>query len=52
MVDLNQLSLSFPHGHPLDKRGDPQRQHAVIEAALRLLEDPDAQPPVLAEFRQ
>jgi hypothetical protein len=46
------LWVPFPHGYPLDKPGDPQRQHAVIEAALKLLEEPNAQPPVLAEFRQ
>jgi len=46
------LWVPFPHGYPLDKPGDPQRQHAVIEAALKLLEAPDAPPPVLAEFRQ
>jgi len=46
------LWVPFPHGYPLDKPGDPQRQHAVIEAALKLLEEPNAQPPALAEFRQ
>ena len=44
------LWVPFPHGYPLDKPGNPERQHAVIEAALKLLEAPDAQPPVLAEF--
>lgn len=44
------LFVPFRHGHPLDVPEDPERQHAVIEAALRLLEDPDLEPPVLAEF--
>jgi hypothetical protein len=44
------LFVPFRHGHPLDLPEDPERQHAVIEAALRLLEDPDLEPPVLEEF--
>ena len=44
------LFVPFRHGHPLGFPGDPQRQHAVIETALRLLEDPNLEPPVLAEF--
>jgi hypothetical protein len=46
------LFVPFDHGYPLDKPGSPSRQHAVIEAALRLLERADAQPPVLDDFRQ
>jgi hypothetical protein len=45
------LCVPFRHGYPLDAPGDPPRQIAVIEAALRLLEDPDARPPVLADHR-
>ena len=45
------LCVPFPHGHPLDRPDDPPRQHAVIEAALRLLEDPAAKPPVLADYK-
>jgi hypothetical protein len=44
------LSVPFRHGRPLDSPGDPGRQHAVIEAALRLLEDDSAPPPVLADY--
>lgn len=44
------LAVPFPHGYPLDRPGDPERQHAVIEAALRLLEDPGLAPPVLADY--
>jgi hypothetical protein len=45
------LFVPFPHGYPLDRPDDPVRQHAVIEAALRLLEDPGSEPPVLADYR-
>jgi hypothetical protein len=34
------LFVPFRHGYPLDTPHDPERQHAVLEAALRLLEDP------------
>ena len=44
------LFVPFKHGYPLDKPNDPQRQLAVVEAALRLLEDTALTPPVLAEF--
>ena len=45
------IFVPFKHGYPLDTPNDPQRQHAVIGAALRLLEDPALTPPVFAEFR-
>lgn len=44
------LFVPFAHGYPLDRPLDPGRQHAVIEAALRLLEDPDRKPPVLVDY--
>ena len=44
------LFVQFPHGYPLDKPGDAKRQHQVIEAALRLLEDSALHPPVLVDF--
>lgn len=44
------LLVPFRHGYPLDRPGDPARQHAVLEAALRLLEDPSLRPPVLLDF--
>jgi D-proline reductase (dithiol) PrdB len=44
------LFLPFPHGHPLDAPDDPARQHAVLEAALRLLEDPALTPPALVDY--
>ena len=44
------LFVPFKHGYPLDTPNDPPRQHAVIGAALKLLEDPTLTPPVLADF--
>ncbi len=44
------LCVPFRHGHPLGRADDPEGQHAVIEAALRLIENPESAPPVLAEF--
>ena len=44
------LFVPFKHGYPLDTPNDQRRQHAVIEAALKLLEDPALTPPVLASF--
>jgi len=44
------LFVPFRHGYPLDVPGNPTRQHAVIEAALRLLETPALQPPVLVDY--
>ena len=44
------LFVPFAHGYPLDKPGDAQRQHQVIEAALRLLEDSSLHPPGLVDF--
>jgi hypothetical protein len=44
------LFVPFRHGYPLDAPNDPPRQHAVIEAALRLLESPGLIPPVLRNF--
>ena len=44
------LFVPFPHGYPLDRPDSPSRQHAVIEAALRLLERVDARPPLMADF--
>ena len=45
------LLVLFKHGFPLDQPNQPARQHAVLEAALRLLEDPAAAPPLLREFQ-
>jgi hypothetical protein len=44
------LFVPFRHGYPLGEPSAPARQHAVIEATLRLLERSDATPPVLEDF--
>ncbi len=44
------LFVPFKHGYPLGAPNDPERQHAVIDAALKLFEDPALTPPVLADF--
>ena len=44
------LALPFRHGYPLDVPRDPARQHAVLEAALRLLESPAAHGPLLVDY--
>ena len=44
------LFVPFRHGYPLDVPLDPARRHAVIEAALRLLESSELRPPVLVDF--
>lgn len=44
------LCVPFRHGYPLGEPNNAELQHRVIEAALSLLEDPDAQPPVLVDF--
>jgi len=44
------LLVSFRHGYPLDTPGDQVRQHAVLEAALRLLEVRGLTLPVLLDF--
>jgi hypothetical protein len=44
------LVVPFRHGFPLDKANDAERQHAVVEAALRMLEDPNLQPPAILDY--
>jgi hypothetical protein len=43
------LALPFRHGYPLDRPGDPARQRAVLEAALRVLEGART-PPALVDY--
>jgi hypothetical protein len=45
------LFVPFRHGYPLDRPDDPARQHAVLGAALDLLEDSTVQPPVLHDYQ-
>ena len=44
------LYVPFPHGYPLDAPCEPERQHAVLEACLGLLEDPAPRGPLLHDF--
>ena len=44
------LFVPFNHGYPLGAPGDAAQQHAVIEAALRLLEDTALTPPALVDY--
>ena len=46
------LFVPFRHGYPLGEPGSPERQHAVIEAALRLAEDTTLEPPALVDYAQ
>jgi hypothetical protein len=46
------LFVPFKHGYPLGAPNDPSRQHKVIEAALRLLEDASLTPPALVDYRE
>jgi len=46
------LFVPFPHGYPLDTPGVPQRQRAVLDAALSLLELRDVTAPVLRDFNE
>jgi hypothetical protein len=46
------LFVPFKHGYPLGGPNEPLRQHAVIEAALRLLEDASLTPPALVDYRE
>ena len=43
------LFVPFAHGYPLDRPGSPERQRAVLEAALDLIEVSDRQP-LLEDF--
>ncbi len=45
------LFVPFPHGYPLHAPDDPERQRAVIEAALALLEDESLTPPALVDYQ-
>ena len=45
------LFVPFPHGYPLAAPDEIDRQHEVLEAALRLLEAREARAPVLEDFK-
>ena len=44
------LFVPFRHGYPLDSPDDASKQHAVLEAALRVVESRDLEPPVLVDL--
>lgn len=44
------LVVPFLHGYPLDTPDDPAKQHAVIEAALKMLEDQHLKPPAIVDY--
>jgi len=44
------LFVPFKHGFPLEAPHQPENQMAVVEAALRLLEEEKGPPPVLRDF--
>ena len=44
------LCVPFSHGFPLGAPDDAARQHAVIDAALRLIETATPPPPILVSF--
>jgi hypothetical protein len=45
------LVVPFRHGYPLDSPGEPEKQHAVLAAALNLLENKNLKPPALVELK-
>ena len=44
------LAVPFRHGYPLGTPDDVEQQHAIISAALRMLEDPNLQPPAIVDY--
>ncbi|MFQ5601738.1 MAG: hypothetical protein ACE5HS_00560 [bacterium] len=44
------LFVPFRHGYPLEAPNQPQRQQAILESTLRLLEDPSVRPPMLVDY--
>ena len=44
------LFVPFRHGYPLDSPNDPEKQRAVISAALNLIANPDLKPPAIVEY--
>ncbi len=46
------LWVPFKHGYPLDQPEAPDRQRAVIQAALALLEDPSVKPATIRDYHR
>lgn len=45
------LAVPFRHGFPLGKPDDPGHQRAVIEAALKMLENRSLKPPAIVDYK-
>ena len=45
------LWVPFRHGYPLDSPDQPQKQLAVLEAALGVVADVSLKPPVIIDFK-
>jgi D-proline reductase (dithiol) PrdB len=45
------LYVPCPHGYPFDAPFEMDRQHAVLEAALRMLENPTLKSPALVDYQ-
>jgi hypothetical protein len=45
------LVVPFRHGYPLDSPNNPQKQRAVLSAALNLFEDQELTPPAIVDFK-
>jgi hypothetical protein len=44
------LVVPFRHGYPLGKPDEPEYQHSVIEAAIRMLENERLNPPAIVDY--
>ena len=44
------LTVPFRHGYPLGIPDDAEQQQAVIEAALRMFEDPHLRPSAIVDY--
>ena len=45
------LFVPFKHGYPLGEPNSPEMQRRVMDAALQILENESAEPPVLVDFK-
>jgi hypothetical protein len=46
------LWVPFRHGYPLDTPDHPEKQLAVLEAALRIVGDKSLTPPAIVDFKK
>ncbi len=46
------LVVPFRHGYPLDSPDEPEKQRAVLTAALNLLTDLELTPPAIVDYPQ